>query len=76
MNAAMNDRYFRAKEASERGARIREFRQEVVGRRITTPEVIVSRIVIRDGRILYRHLIDASREMGRGKSYWLEPVTA
>jgi len=36
-----------------------------------SPRVLAARTVVIDGQIRMRLLLDASRELGRGRSYWL-----
>jgi hypothetical protein len=61
------------REASNRSARIREFREEVITRR-PLPKSIASRTIVVDGRIIHQHLIDLGRELGRGRCCWVPNI--
>jgi hypothetical protein len=57
----IQDRELLMRQASERAARIREYRLQI----------IAMRTAVVNGRLRTFPLIDASRELGRGNCYWL-----
>jgi hypothetical protein len=59
-------------EASDRSARIREFRDDVLWHR-PLPKVISFRTIAIGDRSVTICLMDVSRELGRGRCYWLKP---
>jgi len=71
------DRDLRMRRASDRAARIRTHREETAGderinrARRNIPEILATRIVVEDGRMVTRFLIDGRRQLGRGGCFWL-----
>jgi hypothetical protein len=73
---AMNVLCEEMKQASDRAESIREFREEIIGRRQGPRlKVIAARTIVQDGRIITQYLIDSSSTLGRGSTYWLSPAT-
>jgi hypothetical protein len=73
---AMNVLCEEMKQASNRAESIREFREEIIGRRESLRlKVLAARTIVQDGRIITQYLIDSSFMLGRGSTYWISPAT-
>ena len=72
----IEQRNLKAKQASDRAAAISDYRQEIMHpgvqfARSNRLQVLASRVVVINGRLVTKLLIDGSLQLGRGCRYWI-----